>query len=131
MTGTLRAATDGVRRPTGPIMKNLTAIIRPSKLAEVEQAIIDLGVSGMTVTEVKGVGRQRGQNEIYRGADYAIEFVPKVKIEVAVEADQVEPLIEAIQSAAHTGRVGDGKIFVSSLDAVVRIRTFELGVEAL
>ncbi len=112
-------------------MKLITAIIKPHKLEEVRESLGTLDVTGMTVTEVKGYGRQRGQSEIYRGAEYAISFVPKVKLEIAVEADRVEPIIEAIKSAAGSGQIGDGKIFVMSLEQAVRIRTGETNTNAL
>ncbi len=112
-------------------MKLITAIIKPHKLDEVRESLGALDVTGMTVTEVKGYGRQRGQSEIYRGAEYAVSFVPKVKLEIAVEADRVEPIIEAIKSSAGSGQIGDGKIFVMSLDQAVRIRTGETNTNAL
>ena len=112
-------------------MKLVTAIIKPFKLDEVRKAISDIGVQGVTVTEVRGFGRQRGHTEIYRGAEYVVEFVPKTKIEVAVTDALLEPLIDAIQKAAHTGKVGDGKIFVFSLTQVVRIRTGERDASAI
>jgi len=112
-------------------VKLITAIIKPHKLEEVRESLGALDVTGMTVTEVKGYGRQRGQSEIYRGAEYAISFVPKVKLEIAVEADRVEPIIEAIKSAAGSGQIGDGKIFVMSLEQAVRIRTGETNTNAL
>src|SRR5450755_2366809 len=106
-------------------MKLITAIIKPFKLDDVRQAISDVGVQGVTVTEVRGFGRQRGHTEIYRGAEYVVEFVPKTKIEIAVEDSLVEQVIEAIIKSARTGKVGDGKIFVAELTQVVRIRTGE------
>ncbi len=112
-------------------MKLLTAIIKPFKLDDVREALHDIGVQGMTVTEVKGFGRQKGHTELYRGAEYVVDFLPKVKLEIAVAADQVEVAIEAITKAANSGKIGDGKIFVSGLDEVVRIRTGETGSEAL
>ncbi len=112
-------------------MKLVTAIIKPFKLDDVREAISDIGVSGITVVEVKGFGRQKGHTELYRGAEYVVDFLPKIKVEVAVSSDLVEPLIEAITAAAGTGKIGDGKIFVSSLEQVIRIRTGETGVEAL
>ena len=112
-------------------MKLITAIIKPHKLEEVRESLGALDVTGMTVTEVKGYGRQRGQSEIYRGAEYAISFVPKVKLEIAVEADRVESILEAIKSSAGSGQIGDGKIFVMSLDQAVRIRTGETNTNAL
>ena len=112
-------------------MKLVTAVIKPFKLDEVRQALTDLGLQGMTVTEVKGYGRQKGHTEIYRGAEYAVNFLPKLKIEVAIPADQVQPAMEAIISAAKTGQIGDGKIFVSPIENTVRIRTGELDAAAL
>ena len=112
-------------------MRIVTAIIKPFKLDEVRQALSDLGIRGITVTEVKGFGRQKGHTELYRGAEYVVDFLPKVKVEAAVEASQVELVIEAIENAARTGKIGDGKIFVTALEQVVRIRTGETGPEAL
>ena len=112
-------------------MRIVTAIIKPFKLDEVRQALSDLGIRGITVTEVKGFGRQKGHTELYRGAEYVVDFLPKVKVEAAVEASQVELVIEAIENAARTGKIGDGKIFVTVLEQVVRIRTGETGQEAL
>lgn len=112
-------------------MKLITAIIKPFKLEEVRAALTDLGLQGMTVTEVKGYGRQKGHTEIYRGAEYAVSFLPKVKIEVVVQSDQVGKALSAIQSAARTGQIGDGKIFVSSIENTVRIRTGETDNDAL
>jgi nitrogen regulatory protein PII len=112
-------------------MKLITAIINPFKLDEVRKCVADLGISGMTVTEVLGFGRQRGHTEFYRGAEYTIEHVPKTRIEIAVAADIVEPVIEAIISVARTGKIGDGKLFVQSLYEVTRIRTRETGNSAL
>lgn len=112
-------------------MKLVTSIVKPFKLEEVRKALSDLGVSGMTVTEVKGFGRQRGHTELYRGAEYSVDFVPKSRIEIAVKSDLVDRVIEAIVQAAKTGKVGDGKIFVSDLDKVVRIRTGETDDAAL
>jgi len=112
-------------------MKLITAIIKPFKLDEVRQALSDLGTQGITVTEVKGFGRQKGHTELYRGAEYVVDFLPKVKIEAAVADDRVPIVIEAIEKAARTGKIGDGKIFVSALEQVVRIRTGEQGNEAL
>ena len=112
-------------------MKLITAIIKPFKLEEVRSALTDLGLQGMTVTEVKGYGRQKGHTEIYRGAEYAVSFLPKIKIEVAVNSDQVDKTIDAITSAAKTGQIGDGKIFVINLDHAVRIRTGEADAAAL
>ncbi|MFQ5619297.1 MAG: P-II family nitrogen regulator [Rhodospirillales bacterium] len=112
-------------------MKMITAIIKPHKLDDVREALTPLGVAGMTVTEVKGFGRQKGQTEIYRGAEYEISFLPKVKIELAVGDDMVEAVVEAIQKSAHTGKIGDGKIFVVDLGRAIRIRTGETDAEAL
>jgi len=112
-------------------MKQITAIIKPFKLEEVREALGDVGVSGLTVTEVKGFGRQKGHTELYRGAEYVVDFLPKVKIEAAVDESIVERVIEAIESSARTGKIGDGKIFVTALEQVVRIRTGETGKDAL
>jgi len=112
-------------------MKLISAIIKPFKLDEVRESLSQIGVQGITVTEVKGFGRQKGHTELYRGAEYVVDFLPKVKIEAAVADDQVERVIEAIESAARTGKIGDGKIFVFPLEQVVRIRTGETGNEAL
>ena len=112
-------------------MKLITAIIKPFKLEEVREALSALGVQGITVTEVKGFGRQKGHTELYRGAEYVVDFLPKVKIEAAVADTLVDHAIEAIESAARTGKIGDGKIFVSTLEQVVRIRTGETGEDAL
>ncbi len=112
-------------------MKLITAIIKPFKLDDVRAALSEIGISGMTVTEVKGFGRQRGHTELYRGAEYVVDFVPKTRIEVAVKETLVDQVVEAIVTAAKTGKVGDGKIFVSSLDRVVRIRTGETDEQAL
>ncbi|ALP54394.1 transcriptional regulator [Candidatus Tenderia electrophaga] len=112
-------------------MKLVTAIIKPFKLDDVREALSDIGVQGITVTEVKGFGRQKGHTELYRGAEYVVDFLPKVKIDVAIAEDLLDQVIEAIGKAANTGKIGDGKIFVSSLEQVVRIRTGESGTEAL
>jgi nitrogen regulatory protein PII len=112
-------------------MKLVTAIIKPFRLDDVRNALSEVGVSGMTVTEVKGFGRQRGHTELYRGAEYVVDFLPKSKIEIAVADDMVEQAVEAITNAARTGKVGDGKIFVSSIEQVLRIRTGEFGDNAL
>ena len=112
-------------------MKLVTAILKPFKLDDVREALSEAGISGITVTEVKGFGRQKGHTELYRGAEYVVDFLPKVKIEAAVDDDQVEHVIEAIEHAARTGKIGDGKIFVTQLDQVVRIRTGETGAQAL
>ena len=112
-------------------MKLVTAIVKPFKLDDVREALSEIGVSGITVTEVKGFGRQKGHTELYRGAEYVVDFLPKVKIEAAVGADQIDQVIEAITGAAQTGKIGDGKIFVITIDQVIRIRTGETGTEAL
>ncbi len=112
-------------------MKLVTAIIKPFKLDDVRAALADIGVSGMTVTEVKGFGRQRGHTELYRGAEYVVDFVPKTRIEVAVRADLVDPVVEAILKAARTGKVGDGKIFITEIERAIRIRTGETDDAAL
>jgi len=112
-------------------MKMVTAIIKPFKLDDVREALSEIGVQGITVTEVKGFGRQKGHTELYRGAEYVVDFLPKVKLEAAVEAGMVDQVIEAVSKAANTGKIGDGKIFVSNLEQVVRIRTGETGTDAL
>ncbi|OYY61400.1 MAG: transcriptional regulator [Burkholderiales bacterium 28-67-8] len=112
-------------------MKMVTAVVKPFKLDEVREALSAIGVQGVTVTEVKGFGRQKGHTELYRGAEYVVDFLPKVKIEAAVDDGIVDQVIEAIENAARTGKIGDGKIFVSALEQVVRIRTGETGTEAL
>jgi nitrogen regulatory protein P-II 2 len=112
-------------------MKFITAIIKPFKLDEVREALAALGVSGITVTEVKGFGRQKGHTELYRGAEYVVDFLPKVKVEVAVKTDLLDQALEAIQKAAQTGKIGDGKVFVWDLEQVVRIRTGEAGEAAI
>ncbi len=112
-------------------MKLVTVLIKPFKLEEVREALSDLGLQGLTVTEVRGFGRQRGRTELYRGAEYIVDLVPKVKLEIAAPEEQVEAIIEAVMAAAHTGKTGDGKIFVTRLEQVVRIRTAETGVEAI
>jgi len=112
-------------------MKFVTAIIKPFKLDEVREALSGLGVSGITVTEVKGFGRQKGHTELYRGAEYVVDFLPKVKIEIAIKSDLLDQAIEAISKAAQTGKIGDGKIFVWDLAQVVRIRTGEVGETAI
>jgi nitrogen regulatory protein P-II 2 len=112
-------------------MKLIIAIIKPFKLDEVREALTTIGVQGLTATEVKGFGRQKGQTEIYRGAEYTVSFLPKIKIEVAVPDNLVDQVLEAIQKTAHTGRIGDGKIFVHDLTHAVRIRTGEVGSDAL
>ncbi|RPG49008.1 MAG: P-II family nitrogen regulator [Gammaproteobacteria bacterium TMED1] len=112
-------------------MKLVTAIIKPFKLDDVRDALSDISIQGMTVTEVKGFGRQKGHTELYRGAEYVVDFLPKVKVEVAIEDDNLDSVIEAITNASNTGKVGDGKIFVTPLDNVIRIRTGETGGEAV
>ena len=112
-------------------MKLVTAIIKPFKLDDAREALSDIGVTGMTVTETKGFGRQKGHSELYRGAEYVVDFLPKVKIEIVLEETQVERAVEAIQQAAQTGRIGDGKIFITSVEEVIRIRTGERGKEAI
>jgi len=112
-------------------MKKIEAIIKPFKLDEVKEALHEIGLQGMTVTEAKGFGRQKGHTELYRGAEYVVDFLPKVKIEIVMDDALVERAIEAITNAAHTGRIGDGKIFVSTVDEVIRIRTSETGSEAI
>ena len=112
-------------------MKLVTAIVKPFKLDDVREALSDIGVQGITVTEVKGFGRQKGHNELYRGAEYVVDFLPKVKIEVAVADAAVDQVIEAITKSANTGKIGDGKIFVSSLEHVIRIRNGETGEDAI
>ncbi|MGB0964615.1 MAG: P-II family nitrogen regulator [Litorivicinus sp.] len=112
-------------------MKLVTAVIKPFKLDDVREALSEIGMQGITVTEVKGFGRQKGHTELYRGAEYVVDFLPKVKIEVAIDDDQVDSVLEAISKAANTGKIGDGKIFVVSLEQAVRIRTGETGSDAL
>ena len=132
---TKRANFDEMRKPKillrSYMMKLVTAIIKPFKLDDVRESLSDIGVQGITVTEVKGFGRQKGHTELYRGAEYVVDFLPKVKIEVAIGSDLVDQVIEAITKAANTGKIGDGKIFVSSLEQVIRIRTGETGVDAV
>ena len=112
-------------------MKLVTAVIKPFKLEEVKDSLANVGIQGMTVTEVKGYGRQKGHSELYRGAEYNVDFLPKVKLEIAVSADILEQVIEAIEESAVTGKIGDGKIFVTDLEEVIRIRTGERGQNAL
>ncbi|MEJ2516201.1 MAG: P-II family nitrogen regulator [Gammaproteobacteria bacterium] len=112
-------------------MKLVTAIIKPFKLDDVRQALADVGVKGVTVTEVKGFGRQRGHTELYRGAEYVVDFLPKMKVEVAIGDELLEQVLEVISNTARTGKIGDGKIFVTDLEQVIRIRTGETGVEAV
>jgi len=113
------------------VVKKIEAVIKPFKLDEVKEALHDVGVSGITVTEAKGFGRQKGHTELYRGAEYVVDFLPKVRLEVVVDDDQAERVIEAITNAARTGRIGDGKIFVSAIESAVRIRTGERDSDAL
>ena len=112
-------------------MKKIEAIIKPFKLDEVKEALHEVGIQGITVTEAKGFGRQKGHTELYRGAEYVVDFLPKVKVEVVLDDALVERAIEAIQKAAHTGRIGDGKIFISNIEQAIRIRTGESGPDAL
>jgi nitrogen regulatory protein P-II 1 len=112
-------------------MKQITAIVKPFKLEEVREALAEIGVSGLTVTEVKGFGRQKGHTELYRGAEYVIDFLPKVKIEVVVEDSLADNVVEAIENAARTGRIGDGKIFVFDVEQAIRIRTGDRGADAI
>jgi nitrogen regulatory protein P-II 2 len=112
-------------------MKLITAIIKPFKLDDVREALSEIGVSGVTATEVKGFGRQKGHTELYRGAEYVVDFLPKVKLEIAVTDDTIDLAVETIVKAANTGKIGDGKIFVSTLEQVIRIRTGETGEEAI
>jgi nitrogen regulatory protein P-II 1 len=112
-------------------MKKVEAIIKPFKLDDVKEALHELGIKGLTVTEAKGFGRQKGHTELYRGAEYVVDFLPKVKIEVVVEDMLLDRAVEAIQRSAHTGRIGDGKIFIAAIDQVIRIRTGETGAQAI
>jgi nitrogen regulatory protein P-II 1 len=112
-------------------MKKVEAIIKPFKLDDVKEALHELGIKGLTVTEAKGFGRQKGHTELYRGAEYVVDFLPKVKIEVVVEDMLLDRAVEAIQRSAHTGRIGDGKIFIAAVDQVIRIRTGETGAQAI
>jgi len=112
-------------------MKKVEAVIKPFKLDEVKEALHEVGIQGITVTEAKGFGRQKGHTELYRGAEYVVDFLPKVKIEIVMDDAMVERAVEAIQQAAHTGRIGDGKIFVTSVEEVIRIRTGERGSDAI
>ena len=112
-------------------MKLITAIIKPFKLEEVRQSLDSIGITGMTITEVKGFGRQKGHTELYRGAEYVIDFLPKIKIEIAVSTDQSDAVIDVITKSASTGKIGDGKIFISSLEKVIRIRTGEVDQDAI
>lgn len=112
-------------------MRKIEAIIKPFKLDDVKEALNDIGIHGMTVSEVKGYGRQKGHKEVYRGAEYAVDFVPKIKVEIVLERDQVENVVSAIQKSAFTGKIGDGKIFILPLEDAIRIRTGERGKEAI
>ena len=112
-------------------MKKVEAIIKPFKLDDVKEALTDIGIAGMTISEVKGFGRQKGHAEVYRGAEYIVDFLPKIKIEIVADADKVPEIVDAIQKAAHTGKIGDGKIFVTPVDEIMRIRTKETGKEAI
>ena len=112
-------------------MKKIEAILKPFKLDDVKEALNEVGIKGMTVSEVKGYGRQKGHKEIYRGAEYVVDFIPKIKLEIIVEANQVEELVERIRQAANTGKIGDGKIFVLPVEEVIRVRTGEKGKEAI
>jgi nitrogen regulatory protein P-II 1 len=125
------AACGGARNRTVQAMKKIEAIIKPFKLDEVKDALHEIGLKGITVVEAKGFGRQKGHTELYRGAEYVVDFLPKVKIEVVIEDALVERAIEAIQKAAHTGRIGDGKIFVTNVEEAIRIRTGERGSDAV
>ena len=137
MVGATHAACVGRRlnstgtQPPGPAMKQITAIVKPFKLEEVREALAEVGVTGLTVTEVKGFGRQKGHTELYRGAEYVVDFLPKVKVEVVVKDSDAERCIEAIVKAAKTGKIGDGKIFVTGIEHVVRIRTGETNEDAV
>ncbi|WP_396588148.1 P-II family nitrogen regulator [Bermanella sp. R86510] len=112
-------------------MKLVTAVIKPFKLDDVRESLSEIGVQGITVTEVKGFGRQKGHTELYRGAEYVVDFLPKVKLEIAIDESQVDKVIEAISEAANTGKIGDGKIFVTTLEQIIRIRTGETGADAV
>src|SRR5690348_12525558 len=112
-------------------MKKIEAVVKPFKLDEVREALAEVGVTGLTVTEAKGFGRQKGHTELYRGAEYVVDFLPKVKVEVVVTDDRLEACLEAIQKAARTGRIGDGKIFVLNVEEIIRIRTGETGADAI
>ena len=112
-------------------MKLVTAIIKPFKLDDVREALHEVGIAGITVTEIKGFGRQKGHTELYRGAEYSVDFLPKLKLEIAVSAEMAEQVVEAVQKSAATGKIGDGKIFVSALEEVIRIRTGETGAQAI
>ncbi len=122
---------NGLHQIREDAMKLINAIIKPFKLDDVREALSDVGIEGMTVSEVKGFGRQKGHTELYRGAEYQVDFLPKVKLEIATQADNVDRVVEAITNAAHTGKIGDGKIFVYDLHSAIRIRTGEMDSEAL
>jgi nitrogen regulatory protein P-II 2 len=130
-SGALQAALTKIKTRRRREMKLITAIIKPFKSDDVREALSDLGVKGMTLTEVKGFGRQKGHTELYRGAEYVIDFLPKAKIEIAIEDNMVDKAVDVICKAAHTGHIGDGKIFVSNLEQVIRIRTGETGNDAI
>jgi nitrogen regulatory protein P-II 1 len=121
----------GVPRDIGNTMKKIEAIIKPFKLDEVKEALQEIGLQGITVTEAKGFGRQKGHTELYRGAEYVVDFLPKVKIEIVIGDDMLDKAVEAIRRSAQTGRIGDGKIFVSNIEEAIRIRTGESGVDAI
>jgi len=131
--GTISASThrDHLRQPAEKTMKLVTAIIKPFKLDDVREALHEVGIAGITVTEVRGFGRQKGHTELYRGAEYSVDFLPKLKLEIAVTDEIAEQVVEAITQAATTGKIGDGKIFVSALEEVIRIRTGETGAQAI
>lgn len=112
-------------------MKKIEAIVKPFKLDDVKEALNEIGIQGMTISEVKGYGRQKGHKEIYRGAEYVVDFIPKVKIEIIVETERADQVVEAIQKAANTGKIGDGKIFIFSVEEVIRVRTGERGKDAI
>jgi nitrogen regulatory protein P-II 1 len=112
-------------------MKKIEAIVKPFKLDDVKEALNEIGIQGMTISEVKGYGRQKGHKEIYRGAEYVVDFIPKVKIEIIVDSERADQVVEAIQKAAYTGKIGDGKIFVFSIEEVIRVRTGEKGKDAI
>ena len=131
LCGIITAVLSLAQRRANRGMKKIEAIIKPFKLDEVKERLHEVGIKGITVTEAKGFGRQKGHTELYRGAEYAVDFLPKIKIEVVMEDDQVDQAVEAIQASAFTGRIGDGKIFVSTIDQAIRIRTGEKGSEAL
>lgn len=122
---------DNNKRPKGATMKMISAIIKPFKLDDVREALADLGIEGMTVVDVKGFGRQRGHTELYRGAEYQVDFIPKIKLEIATRSENCQRVVDTITKIASTGKIGDGKIFVYDLDQIVRIRTGELDEEAI